>query len=110
MQSLCDPKTVQDLRHLTDVTEWVRDVSDRHCGSIISANLSADQQIADDGFRADEELIRKHLPWTDMQTAGLYKPANGFKRVRADLAVIFKQDRLAIQHKIGELNISAQNS
>ena len=62
-----DPGLLQDLRHLGDVAEHVRQVSDRHRPAELLGTRPAELQVPDDGLAGDEELVQQDLPRPDRE-------------------------------------------
>ena len=81
-QALSMPNPLQDLRHLSDVTERVGHVADHHLGSEAARVAVTCQQVADVRFGADEEHVGQDVPGADQDASRIGCAASAWTRPR----------------------------
>ena len=102
-------ESAQDLRHLADVPERIGDVADHHLGAEFPAGTLALQQVAEGGFRADQELVGQDVPGSDEDTPIADVLAQVGFASGAHEQVIVQDDGLTVEHKVCVAFIMLQN-
>ena len=74
-----DTRLSEDLRHLRDVAEHVRQVADRHRAAELGRTPLPVLEVADDRLAGDEELVHQHLPRPDCQPPFLDQPPDALR-------------------------------
>src|SRR6266581_3229308 len=83
-----DAGSPQDLGHLGDVAEHVREVADRHRAAEGLRGVPADFEVANDRLAGHEELVHEDLPRPDREPSlgdEAFDPRPAF---RPDLEVV----------------------
>ena len=80
---VADPGPAQDLGHLGDVAEHVRQVADRHRPAELLGAAGAGFQVAHDRLARDEELVHEDEPRADGQAPAADEGAHAAPRARA---------------------------
>ncbi len=70
-----ESKAAQDLWHLRNVPEWIRDVADRHGATETLTEAPSFLQIADNRLSRHQKQIRQCVPRANEQPLLLNKPA-----------------------------------
>ncbi len=102
-------KSAQDLRHLSDVAEGVRHVTDRHFPAKFARLALACQQVANMRFGTHEEHIGQDMPGTDQNAPIADMFPQRIFRFGPHEQVIVKCDRLPVEHEVFVIAISGKN-
>jgi hypothetical protein len=94
---LVDPGQPEDLGHLRDVAEHVRQVADPHRAAELLAAPKSLLQVADDRLARDEELVHQHLPGADREPPLLDEPPDPRLSLGPDLEVVVEGRELAVE-------------
>jgi hypothetical protein len=89
----------QDLRHLRDVAEHVRQVAHSHRAAHLLGAREPCLQVPDRGLAVDEELVHQRLPRADSQPPRDDERANALFRLRPDLEVVVDSRELAVERE-----------
>ncbi len=100
-----DPEAAQDLRELGDVPEAVGHVANFADPAVAFADLVSELQVADQGFRADQELVRQDVPGSNLEPALPAEPLELRLALRADFQVVFEDRHLPIEHEHAVLRV-----
>ncbi len=92
-----DPGQPQDLGHLSDVAEHVRQVADTHRAAELVAAPEPLLEVADDRLAGDEELVHEHLPGADREPSLLDEPLDPPLGFGPDLQVVVDCRELAVE-------------
>ncbi len=96
-QGLFDACQPQDLRHLRDVAEHVRQVADSHrAAELVSASKPV-FEVADDRLARDEELVDEREPRADYQAALSDEGSDPRRCLRPNLEVVVDDAELAVE-------------
>ena len=101
-----EPQLSKDLRHLRDVAEQIRQVSDGHRAAVRLRDAVSDRQISHERFTADEELVGHDVPRADEQPARRDGTPHAAGLLRPHLEVILEHDRLAVEVVVRERRIA----
>jgi len=94
-----DPGRAQDLRHLRDVAEHVRQIADRHRAPELLGAAQAGLEIAQRRLAVDEELVHQRLPGPDREPSGHHECANPLLGLGSDLQVVVYRRELAVERE-----------
>jgi hypothetical protein len=94
-----DPEQTQDLRHLRDVAEAVREVADAHRVAEVGCPCHPALEVPHDRLAADEELVDERLPRADREPSGPDVPAQPLLVLRADREVVVDGRELAVERE-----------
>src|SRR5206468_6421416 len=94
-----DPLAAEDLRHLRDVAEHVRQVADAHRPAQLGRTRETRLEIARNRLAIDEELVHERLPRPDREPAGRHERADPLLRLRPDLEVVVDRRELAVERE-----------
>jgi hypothetical protein len=94
-----DPGETEDLRHLRDVAEHVRQVADAHRAPEVLCACEAGLEVAQRRLAVDEELVHQRLPRTDREAPRPHERTNPHLRFRPDLEVVVNRCQLAIERE-----------
>ena len=89
----------QDLRHLRDVPEHVRQVADSHRAAELLAAAQALLEVPDDRLARDEELVDEGLPGPDRHPAFLDQPPDPLLVLRAHFEVVVDRRQLPVERE-----------
>src|SRR5512137_129741 len=103
-----DAESLQYLRHLTDVPEWIGDVADAHARTKPAASPFPFEQVAQSRFRADQELIRQDVPGTNDQSPAADIATNPLFILRAHGEVVIQDNRLPVEHEMFKIQVVIQ--
>ena len=78
-----DPRLPQDLRHLRDMAEHVRQVADRHRAAELGRTPLPVLEVARDRLARDEKLVHQHLPGPDREPSLLDQTPDAVRLPRA---------------------------
>ena len=92
-----DPGAPQDLGHLGDVAEHVRQVPERHRRAELLRPAPAELEVADHVLAADEELVHEDLPRTDRERATVDRGPDTGLALRPDLEVVIDRRQLPVE-------------
>jgi hypothetical protein len=92
-------RITQDLRHLRDVAEHVRQVADLHRSAQLLRPRPAPLQVAHQRLTAHEELVHQDLPWTDGEAPRAHVTRDPFRLLRPNLQVVVDGRELAIERE-----------
>ena len=90
----CQP---QDLRHLRDVAEHVRQVADPHRAAELVSASEPVFEVADDRLARDEELVDEREPRADYQAALSDERSDPRRCLRPNLEVVVDDAELAVE-------------
>ena len=94
-----DPGGAQDLRHLRDVAEHVRQIADRHRAPELLGAAQAGLEIAQRRLAVDEELVHQRLPGPDREPPGPHECANPLLGLGPDLEVVVHRRELSVERE-----------
>ena len=94
-----EPVRAQDLRHLGDVPEHVRQVADAHLAAELARTREALLEVPPDRLAGDEELVHQHLPRPDRQPTLLDERAQPLLVLGPDLEVVVDGLQLAVERE-----------
>ena len=94
-----DAGAPQDLRHLRDVAEHVRQVAKAASACRAPPPAPAELQVADHVLAADEELVHQDLPRTDGERAALDRGPDAGLALRPDLEVVVDRRQLPVERE-----------
>ena len=94
-----DSRRAQDLRHLRDVAEHVRQVPDSHRAPELRGAREARFEVPHDRLAVDEELVHERLPRPDREAVRAHELANPFAGLRADLEVVVDGCQLTVERE-----------
>jgi hypothetical protein len=94
---------VQDLRHLRDVTEHIRQVANSHPAAELLRVSHTRFQISERCLAVDEELVHQRLPRAEREPPCLHERANPCFRLRTDLEVVVNRRELPVQREAERL-------
>ena len=92
-----DSGETEDLRHLRDVTEHVREVADAHRASKLGCPRESGLEIAQRRLAVDEELVHERLPRAEREPPGSHECANPFLCFRPNLQIVVECRELAVE-------------
>lgn len=90
------PAARQDLRHLRDVAEHVRQVADGHRAAEVSRGRPAHLQVAHDGLAGAEELVEQDEPRPDGDPAIGDQGHDAIAVLRSHLQVVLDRGHLTV--------------
>ena len=94
-----EPVRAQDLRHLRDVAEHVRQVADAHLAAELARAREPLLEVPPDRLAGDEELVHQHLPRPDREPTLLDERAQPLLVLRTDLEVVVDGLELAVERE-----------
>ena len=94
---LLDACLLEDLRHLRDVAEHVRQVADPHRAAELVSASEPVFEVADDRLARDEELVDEREPRADYQAALIDERSDPQCCLRPDLEVVVDDAELAVE-------------
>ncbi len=103
-----DVEPAQDLGELGDVAEGVRDVALVQASAEVASHGAANQEVADQRFGTDQELVGQHVPGPDLEPPGPDMGDDCVTAIGADLQVVLQDDRLAVQHEAAEVGVGLE--
>jgi len=98
-----DAEALEDLRHLGDVAEGVRDVPDHGRAAEARRHVQAVDEVADGGLAAHEELVGLHVPGSDGELPGGDGDSDLLLVLGADLEVVLEDDGLPVEVEVLEV-------
>ena len=98
-----DAEHPQDLRHLPDVAELVRQVSDLERGPELPGPGQPPLEVPDVGLARGKELVHLRHPGPERQAALGRQPAEVALSLGANREVVIDHRRLAVEVKVGEV-------
>ena len=101
-----DAESGHDLRQLSDVSEGVGLVSDAHPAAEVGRHAKAELQVANEGFRADEELVGEDIPRAHQDSPRADEPLEALPLFRPDLEIVLDDHHLTVEHKARKLGIA----
>ena len=108
-QNRIDAKTGVDLRHLRALTVGKRGVADFHDAAESLRNAVAAQQITNQAFAGNEELLGQGVPGPNPQPAFLHEALEAWAVFGVDFQVVFKRNGLRVQQVALVLRLRFQN-
>ena len=97
-EGIVDAKAAQDLRQLPDMTEAIRHVTDLHHATVVKTHAMPQQQVADERFGADQELVGQHVPRADADPPCFAQGTQLARPLRPHFQIVFQHRHLAVQH------------
>src|SRR6266571_1597935 len=104
--SAINPKTIENLRQLSDMPKAVGDVADAHRVSKFRGSLQANLQVTYQGFTADEELVGLQIPGADYNTPGTGVSLQTLFLFGFNLQVVIQDDGLTVEHEVAEFRVA----
>ena len=104
-----EPTQAQDLRHLRDVPEHVRQVADIHDAAEGGTSPDAHLQVPHNGLPRSEELVHQDVPGPHAH------PARGGERPQAALVfrpyleVVVDDRHLSVEHEVGVARVRSSS-
>ena len=89
----------EELWHLGDVAEHVRQIADRHGSAESLSPVQAELQVTDDGLARHTELVHQDVPRPHRQAAVARQAADAIRGVRADREVVVDDGELAVEQE-----------
>src|SRR5215211_3465850 len=96
---LLDAGQPEDLRHLGDVTEHVREIADPHRAPQFVTAAQAGLEVAEDRLAGDEELVHQHLPRADREPALLDEATDPRLGLGPNLKVVVERRHLPVERE-----------
>ncbi len=103
-----EPGLAEDLRHLGDVAEHVREVADLHHPAEGRAPSDAGLQVADDRLARDEELVHEDVPGPDGEPPGCGQGTQALFVLGPDGQVVIDDRHLPIEQELGEGRVTLE--
>ncbi len=100
-----EPGQTQDLWHLRDVAEHVREVPDVHHAPEGSAPHQAHLQVAHDGLTGGQELVHQDVPGAHAEPPRRSQGTQPPLGLRTDLEVVVDHGHLPVEHEVGVARI-----
>ena len=98
----------QDLGHLGDVAEHVRQIAQLHDAPEGGAATEAHLEVAHDGLARGEELVHQDVPGPHADPAGCGERPKPPLGLRADLEVVVHHGHLPVQHEVGIAGVALE--
>ena len=103
-----EPEPGQDLGHLGDVPEHVRQVPDRHRAAEAVGGGQPEAKVAHVRLARDEELVGQRVPGAEREPPGLVEGRDPLALVGADLEVVVDHGELAVELEVGERAVALE--
>jgi hypothetical protein len=103
-----EARPAQDLGHLRDVPEHVRQVADRHRPAELLGAPPAHLQVADDALPTHQEFVHQDLPGSDRQPPLADEALDPRARLRPNLQVVVDRRQLPVQGE-GEVRLALEH-
>src|SRR5207244_12473893 len=94
-----DAGAPQELRHLSDMPEPVRQIADRHRTAELLGPGPAELEVPDDRLAGDQELVHQDLPRPDRESALRDQPPDQRLRPWPDLEILVHGRSLAVERE-----------
>ena len=94
-----EPVRAQDLRHLGDVPEHVRQIADAHLAAELARPHEPLLEVPPDRLAGDEELVHQHLPRPDREPTLLDERTQPLLVLGPDLEVVVDRLQLAVERE-----------
>ena len=98
----------EDLGHLRNVAEHVRQIAHLHDAPEGGAATEAHLEVAHDGLAGGEELVHQDVPGPHADPAGGRQRAEPPLGLGADLEVVVHHGHLPVQHEVGVAGVALE--
>jgi hypothetical protein len=103
-----EPELAQELGHLRDVAEHVRQVPDLHPAAEPSGHGQPVLQVAHEGLAGDEELVGQGVPRPHRHPAARGEGSQARLGLGPHRQVVVHHRHLAVEHEVGVGGITLQ--
>src|SRR5579885_2774754 len=104
-----DAEAAQNLRHLRDMPERIRQITNAHGLTEVGSAPQAELQVAHQRLAAHQKLVRLQIPGANQHATRPDVLPQPFLLLRLYLKIIIENDGLPIEHEMRKAGVALQN-